>query len=435
MTKFATTDEWADVARTAIKRLQAIGETARVAAKWYEENPGRLYLPPRLEHLRGLPMTMVELGHVLGRKGRITGGAMTWGLDLTGTRTADPARTGSRGKAFAAPLYTFESIERTVIGQLPGDFPYADRKFGLLASEALFCVPMHVLRGYADPLTFVPDMISASQIGHELGRKPTGQTIFARHKLHDPETGQPWKLDTHGPRHLLNTLAQSKHLSETLIAFWSGRKRVDQNAWYDHVPQEAFIDAFVRMGESAPKALRVVGPLEDKVVERARREMISRDDALRLELGSIINTRYGLCRHNYALTPCPKNKNCIGCGENTFIKGDPRHLAEARQQQGISSLAVTNCHRAIELGEPGVDRWLQKHEEAEGEMGTGGHAADGPEPGRRDIDHAARRHDPRRPRPGCPPPCAPSTKVRTARRIPWTTGSRCSTTSDGAPLA
>ncbi len=73
-----------------------------------------------------------------------------------------------------------------------------------------------------------------------------------------------------------------------------------------------------------------------------------------------------LCRHNYALTPCPKNKNCIGCGENTFIKGDLRHLAEARQQHGISALAVTNCHRSIELGEPGVDRWLQKHEEAEG---------------------------------------------------------------------
>lgn len=115
------------------------------------------------------------------------------------------------------------------------------------------------------------------------------------------------------------------------------------------------------MGEQAPKEIRVIGPLDDKVQARSRKEAISYNDALRLELGSIITTRYGLCRHNYALTPCPKDKNCIGCGENTFVMGDERHLAEARSQLEISRAAVVTCRGAIADGEPGVERWLAQH--------------------------------------------------------------------------
>ena len=125
---------------------------------------------------------------------------------------------------------------------------------------------------------------------------------------------------SHQPRHLLNTLAQSKHVSQALIAFWSGRKRVDQNSWYDHVPHEAFIELFVALGDEAPREIKAVGPLADKVADRARLEMITHAEAMRLEVGSVISTRFGLCRHNYALTPCPKDKNCIGCGKNTSSK-------------------------------------------------------------------------------------------------------------------
>jgi hypothetical protein len=153
-------------------------------------------------------------------------------------------------------------------------------------------------------------------------------------------------------------------VSETLIAFWSGRKNVAQNEWYNHVPHEAFIQAYVTMGANAPRDLAAVGPLADKVEERARLEAITHDDALRLEVGSIISTRFGLCRHNYALTPCPKDKNCISCGENTFVKGDLRQIEEAQKQLEISRNAVRNCRNAMDDGEPGVERWLSKHEEA-----------------------------------------------------------------------
>lgn len=361
MTKFATTDEWAEVAQEAIRRLGAMGEKARTAAKWYEDHPGQLYLPSGFEHLRGQPLTRWEICQILGKSRDIVqGSGIDRALERTGKSTSDPARTGGRSRVL---LSTFTSVEQYVMSVLPPDFPYVDQKNGLKFSEALFCVPLHILRGDGDTQEYVPSLVSYSQIKHELGSKPTGETIASRNNLLDPKTGKPWKLNTHQPRHLLNTLAQSKHLSQSLIAFWSGRKKVSQNDWYNHIPQEAVIDAFLKMGEQAPKELSVIGPLDEKVAQRARKEMITYEEALRLELGSTINTRFGMCRHNYSLTPCPKDKNCIGCGENTFIKGDERHLAEARNQLAINQGAADRCRLHIADGEPDVERWLHGHEE------------------------------------------------------------------------
>ncbi|MDO9710755.1 hypothetical protein [Paracraurococcus lichenis] len=373
MTKYATTEEWAIVAQSAIARLRELGAPARKAAAWYAQRPNQLYLPQEFDHLRGEPLTRWEIRRILGLRGPITlHSKLDQSLRWSGLITNDRSRTGNfasgeeRDRGSPTRLYTFESVERYVSTVLPAGFPIADKRHNLLASDALFCLPRHVMHAESGIQLNVPDLISYSQIYHDLGGKPTGSTIFRRHGLLDPETGRPWQLTTHQPRHLLNTLAQSKHLSEALIAFWSGRKRVSQNAWYDHIPQEAFIEAFVALGEHAPKQIRVIGPLEDKVVERAHREMVSHDDALRLELGSIIATRYGLCRHNYALTPCPKDKDCISCGENTFVKGDPKQLAEAHKQHAISLRAAENCRRMSTDGEIDVEKWLRKHEEAAG---------------------------------------------------------------------
>ncbi len=60
LTKFATNEDWADVARTAIARIRKLGESARRAAAWYAEHPRELYLPTGYEHLRGQGVTSVR---------------------------------------------------------------------------------------------------------------------------------------------------------------------------------------------------------------------------------------------------------------------------------------------------------------------------------------------------------------------------------------
>lgn len=129
------------------------------------------------------------------------------------------------------------------------------------------------------------------------------------------------------------------------------------------MPQEYYLERWLLLDEQSQSGLNVVGPLNDKIDERSRREMISRSEALRLELGSTIATRFGLCRHDYSLTACPRDKDCINCGENTFIKGNQKHLEEAKAQLEIHTKASDAARVAVGLGHRGAEKWLARHEE------------------------------------------------------------------------
>lgn len=362
-TNFGVTEEWELVALEAIERLAILGETSRTAAKWYEENPDQLYLPPGMERLRGQPITLWEAAQILGRTKPLSSGSQPErALERVGI-TTDVERARPNIKAGTTKVFSFASLERFVLASLPNGWPYIDERHGLKASEALFCLPANILRAYADTERYMPTFISLDQISHELGSKPGGKTIFARHGLINPKTGLAWSITTHQPRHLLNTLAQSKHLSQELIAFWSGRKSVRQNDYYDHMPQEFYLEEWLLFDEQASRQIDVVGPLEHKLEERSRREIISKEDALRLELGSMITTRFGLCRHDFSLTGCPRDKDCINCGENTFVKGVEEHLCEARAQLDLNIKAAQTAREAVSLGRRGAERWLGRHEE------------------------------------------------------------------------
>ncbi|WP_105173098.1 hypothetical protein [Pseudoalteromonas sp. T1lg24] len=358
--KYSLSDEWDEVAEKAISRLIEYGKSARKAAKWYLDHPNELYLPIGTEHLRGEHITKHEIMKIIGSDYIHDATISKMGILPTSNTTRDPERIGNslRGR-----LYYFDSLEKWVLGQLPDSW-VADKVLGTLAHNALFCVPRHCLRSNVSDQIHIPSLVNEGQILKDLG-KATGKckSIFQRHNLFHPETRKYWEMTTHQPRHFLNTLAQSKYVTQTLIAFWSGRDSVDQNDWYNHIPQEAFIEAYVAMGKNAPKEINVLGSLSTKAEERRIKEAISYDQALQLELGSIISTRFGLCRHNYALTPCPKDKDCIGCGEHTFIKGDKRQIGEAESQLRIELKAIEHCEAANKMGEPGVDRWMKKHQQ------------------------------------------------------------------------
>jgi hypothetical protein len=361
-TNFAVTEEWELIARSAIDRLKSLGQKSRIAAKWYEDNPDRLFLPPGMEWLRNQPITLWEAAQILGRSVPFPAGSKPRrSLEGVGT-TRDISRGAPHSNARFLKLFSFRSLEDHVLENLPSGWPYIDEKRRLKASEGLFCLPSHLLRSNAETDWYMPSFISLNQIQHELGRKPSGETIFERHKLVDPKTGLAWKMTTHQPRHLLNTLAQSKHVSQELIAFWSGRKSVRQNEYYDHMPQEFYLEEWQLFDEQASRQIEVFGPLNEKVEERSRREMISRNEALRLELGSIITTRFGLCRHEFSLTGCPRDKDCINCGENTFIKGSDAHLLEALGQLEISRKAADLSRAEASKGRLGAERWVTYHE-------------------------------------------------------------------------
>ena len=50
------------------------------------------------------------------------------------------------------------------------------------------------------------------------------------------------------------------------------------------------------------------------------------------------------------------------CGEHAVVKGEPKHLAEARYQTDIHEKALQMALQALENGEPGASRWIKHNE-------------------------------------------------------------------------
>lgn len=359
ITKFAASDEFEIIVEQTVKYLIDLGAPARLAARWYADNPHQLFLPPGMEHLRGQPITLHEVATILGKETAVKcGHADRCGLVKRSDRTTDKSRMAEESQnAHWVALYEFDSLEKYVLEKLPRAFPILDGHTRIKWHEALFMFPTNILRPDSDSLLYVPSPLSTNQLNNQLGANPGGHTVFSRNKKTNPD-GSPIAITTHNFRHLLNTLAQSKHLSESLIAFWSGRKSVRQNEWYDHLPQEAFIETYLKLGAQS-QVVNVRGHLEAKVQSISIAHGLTRDEALRLELGATHRTRYGICRHDYALTPCPKDKDCVNCTEHTFVKGDKRHLDEALFQHKLHAKAVIEAEKAVEEGQPGATRWLK----------------------------------------------------------------------------
>lgn len=359
LTKFSVSDEFEAVVVDTVKYLTDLGASARKAAAWYAVNPAEVYLPPGTEHLRNQPITLYEAAIILGKTTPIKGcHSPRYKLVKRTDRTTERSRMGPDSQqAHWVALYEFSSLERFILAKLPKVFPILDGHTGLRWHEALFMFPENILNPRAEPLWHVPSPMTTNQFNNQLGANPGGVTVFSRNEKTNPD-GSSIAITTHDFRHLLNTLAQSKHLSEALIAFWSGRKSARQNEWYDHVPQEAFIDAYLKLGVKE-RPLNVEGQLEAKVDSIAITHGLTREQALRIELGATHRTRFGICRHDHALTPCPKDKDCVSCGEHTFVKGDQRHQDEAEFQFKLHEKAVADAQAALARGEAGASRWLK----------------------------------------------------------------------------
>lgn len=355
--KYAVNEEFGNLTTEAINYLIEIGKTAREASKWYCNNPNKIYLPKNLEYLRDKPITMWEVCQILGKSNPILGyNANKYGFSKPLSKTTDRTRMHD-SKAHWVYTFNFRELEEYVLSLLPKTFPILDGRNQQKWHESLFILPRNIFRPISDTLYNVPARISIDQINNQLGSNPEKNTVFSRNgKKFD--NGTEMRITTHQFRHLLNTLAQSKSLSQELIAFWSGRKNIKQNDVYNHFPQEAIIDAYKHLQDKV-KTIPQYGDLENKISEISKINAINYDEALRLELGSIHITRYGICRHDYSLTPCPKDKDCGNCGEFSVMKGNDKQLLEARNQVVLLSQAIANAESHLADGHFGAKKWIE----------------------------------------------------------------------------
>lgn len=332
-----------DIAKLAIQRLREQTQSARDVAKWYEKNPGKMYLSEDNEWLRNEDLVLTtEFADAVGHGGQAM---RQW------------AKTNS------VPIHKIENniylrfsdVEAAVIRSLPDDFPIMDSKTNLKYSDALYAVHKGQFRfrkGWARSPCIVSS-VGTAQISNGLGAsvKHSKSSLFSRNDFTDDD-GAPLKITTHQFRHWLNTIAQKGGLSQLDIAKWSGRKDVRQNEAYDHVTADEMIMMVREIDDGS-----MFGPLAE-VMDKMP---VSREDFLQMKFPTAHTTEYGFCVHDYTMLPCQKHRDCINCTEHACLKGDAEKTQRIRATLDVVKEQIEKAAAAIEEGAAGADRWYEHH--------------------------------------------------------------------------
>lgn len=329
--------EMVTTVRTALGVLESVTQDARKIAAWYERHPSKLYLPPRFAHLR--EASFIPLGDA----------EQLLGINPEGwaTRKKVPLRRAQQTVGF-----NFNEFEVAILGDLPTGFPIVDSATGLKASDALFVVSFNEFRTDRGTSLCMFEPVTQQQIRDGLGGRVEHNfpSTFSRLGLVNPD-GSPIKINTHAFRHFLNTLVQRGGADPLDIAKWSGRKSVAQNAAYDHLSADDYLEdlqaAVGSSGEALP--IKVQPP-------------ISAEEFTRLTNGAAHVTEFGFCQHDFAMLPCQLHRDCLNCDEHVCIKGDAaKEERLARWLDRTRALLAKAADAAAERYE-GADVWREHQE-------------------------------------------------------------------------
>lgn len=345
-----------DIAARAVARLRQLSAPARALARWYEQQPDRLYLPPQLEYLRGQKrLDQDEIHAVLFGGDMVTlrsvdqGKVRRW-LDSMGVPRVSP-----RGGVRCGTSVDFADLERGVLSKLPEGFPIMDPKTGMRYSEAL-CLAREgeFNSNAASPSQCCFDRIRYQVLRAALQSHGAHKSIFEKRGIRD-EHGKFLYLRTHMLRHYLNTLVrQSGLLTEDEIAQWSGRKKVSQNAVYNHQSDR---DVIAKLRDAVGDPSKSLGPFA-KIDDRI---FIRRDEFASIKVITAHTTEFGYCVHDYAQSPCQVHQDCIHCNEQVCVKGDARAEENLRKTQAELTQLQVDARAAFSGEVIGAAEWFAYH--------------------------------------------------------------------------
>jgi hypothetical protein len=334
----------ASVVHRAIANIREITEPARAVAKWYEDNPGKIYLPAHLEHLRNRNrLSVAEVGDILFMTTATSSNIASW----CRANKVPAVKEGGRRLSFA-----FADVERAVLAMLPRGFPFADAERGLKYRDALCVVQKYALEEDRGTYRCMIYLLSQDEIANRMGaRSTTGVASIFDHFAFREADGSHIHIRSHQFRHYLNTLAQVGGLSQLDIAKWSGRVDIGQNKTYDHV-SDRDLNAMVLQVTGESSQLLAALPAARKAT------LIPRDKVGQLKLTAAHTTEYGYCTHDYTMLPCQLHRDCLNCTEQVCVKGEATKEANLRQLVAETRTLLAAAESAKRDGEVGADRWV-----------------------------------------------------------------------------
>jgi hypothetical protein len=349
-----------DVARGAIAEIREATFEARDLARWMECHPGRVRLPePDLGPDQSY--TTADVASMFGMTGAKAGAQWLRGRGIV----AGPDRRFDIRRSMLEEVLLLEMAER---------MPKAsDRTW----SDYLFIVSNNFYHADRATNTCSLAVTTDQHIGDFLcgrgGEKVEGAkrvaSAFERHEVHDAED-LPFRMNTHMFRHWLNTLAQLGGIDQTLIARWSGRKDIGQNAEYDHV-------SGIKLAEITRKLMaddQMIGHLADL---HRQLEPVARDEFRTTVIATAHMTEIGMCLNDWTTSPCPEFGSCAACTECAVKKGDVEAIVRARALRDDTAWMIERTIAEIDDGTAdasnhlrgqqdmlaGLDRILAVHED------------------------------------------------------------------------
>jgi len=353
------------VAEKAIARVKAITEEGRKLARHLEDLGlrRRFYRHANCPQVPDdQPLTKAQVCAALGYNG-----------------AAQAEILCKNGLSAVGGTYTLQQLWDTFV--LPRHaatyphFPYVSaadkalgKKGGLKFSDALFCMlryQMHAQTGTSPVQLVMPDLADLNfDLGPNANRKYA--SIFHRYGFNDAQ-GAPLKLTSHQVRHLINTEAQRVGLTDEQIAHWSGRRRVDQNAVYDHRTLQERVEQTRDVVESVQSAVCL--PAASEGVSYAHGQWtirVARKPRLLADLDDVqphlsgLKTLYGECHHDWSFAPCEGFVKCLDCSEHACIKGDDDAAVKLERLRSLHASVLAEVEKASAAAESDVDSrdWL-----------------------------------------------------------------------------
>ena len=395
-----------DVVQQAFDRLIHISAPAREAARFAHDNPNLFYIhencitPP--DFPQDQPLTYNQFAKAMGFKvgkdakgydynwghhGSIKwlnklinnlNGVSNWKKDLLKGQTLLSSnevvtRKGKRPTGINIVFPSYKDLRISIDEKYKKEeFPdYGDVKIW----DCITLVRDNEFHKDFDVKPFSWVMVGHGAVSDAIGSdRPSGETlvesVFDELSITD-EDNIRLKLNTHQPRHWLNTKLKLAGEEDWLIAKWSGRADIEQNKAYDGRTQEQKSRLTKRIGHVASgEGVMTVAQANQFLLpytsESPPPAIVLHNLGLPLSLKSLgINrsgvaqfTGLGYCVHNYAESPCVKNGDCVVCSDHECLKGLPHTLDELKSLEKLCEEQLEDAIAKVEDKVFGADRWV-----------------------------------------------------------------------------
>jgi hypothetical protein len=349
-----------DTVIEAHSRLMDIGQLARNAAKFAFENPGEFFrhkrctTPDRFPN--SIPLNAYELANAMNFKPSVCDTIASMKDHNCNKAWSTIGATGYVKWLTELRLNsntTYQDLAQYVANE------YKDENWPNLPSvkrpvwESLILIRDREFHNSFPPRDFSWVLPSVNEVNSQLSERSKlanpPKTLFQR-MGHKNEDGSDIRLTSHQIRVWLSTNAERGGMDAWQLARWAGRARINDNRHYDLRPQEERQQqsrSILEFNErpTALEAIRLNLPVSYKDLGINR-------------IGIADVTEYGMCVHDYAMSPCTKGGECMICKEHACIKGMPKTLdriirLEKHVESQLNKVTEDNADGVF-----GADRWL-----------------------------------------------------------------------------